>query len=436
MGSGDVIMDRERKSRRSSQKKIIAANRKAHNTLLTSIVLLLIVVFFVANIISKDKTFSDNENRPLAARPKIGVESVKSGTFARDFDSYYADQFVGRDAWMKAKYNLDYLMGKREFSNIYIGKKGYLLQAPATPNEEAVKNTISAMNAFAGKYPDAKMYALIVPDAASIMPEMLPAKAPVRNQVKDIADIEGKLLGSFRVIDAADSLNSAYKNANDATNEKGLYYRTDHHWTSLGALAVFQDATSTLGLSMEGITYTPHTVSESFRGTLASRSGNLSHEDTIVVYEPTGTDIIYNVYYPDSQLRSRSMFMVDQLKEKDQYTVFFGGNHPVVEIETTSQSGRNLLIFKDSYANSFIQFLTPFYEHIILVDPRYYYDDVSSVMKTYGITDVMYLYSADTFVVDTSLADTLNAAVNGGVEGSEGGTVSTPTDASPGDAGE
>jgi hypothetical protein len=220
------------------------------------------------------------------------------------------------------------------------------------------------------------------------MPEMLPAKAPVRNQVKDIADIEGKLLGSFRVIDAADSLNSAYKNANDATKEKGLYYRTDHHWTSLGALAVFQDATSTLGLSMEGVTYTPHTVSESFRGTLASRSGNLSHEDTIVVYEPTGTDIIYNVYYPDSQLRSRSMFMVDQLKEKDQYTVFFGGNHPVVEIETTSQSGRNLLIFKDSYANSILPYLIGDYSRIVMIDDRYTLFDAISTAEGYSPDEI------------------------------------------------
>ncbi len=426
---------RERKRMRREKKKWISNNRKFHHTWLIRIISCLIILIFFVNMLTKDKDFSDNENRPLAKKPKFTVTALSSGSYAKDYETYYSDQFVGRDAWMSAKYNLDYMMGKREFSGIYIGKKGYLLSKPEEPDEEALKNTVSAMNGFAEKYPDVKMYALIVPDAASIMPEMLPNKAPVRDQVKDIADLEGKLIKNFRIIDAADALNNAYQNANKATKEKGLYYKTDHHWTSLGALTVFQEAASVLGVNMGEITYTPHTVSETFKGTLASRSGNHKSEDSIVVYEPTGTDVIYNCYYPDSQKKTRSIFDNSKLDEKDQYTVFFGGNHPVVEIETTSESGKNLLIFKDSYANSFVQFLTPYYEHIILIDPRYYYDDVSNAMKNYGVTDVLYLYSADTLLVDTSLSDTLNAAINSNVTGSGNGAGNaTPSDASPSDA--
>lgn len=90
--------------------------------------------------------------------------------------------------------------------------------------------------------------------------------------------------------------------------------------------------------------------------------------------------------------------------------MFFGGNHPLVEIRTTANNGRNLLVFKDSYANSFIQFLYPYFQNIIMVDPRYYYDDIETSITSYGITDVLFLYSADTLLADTNLADTLNAA--------------------------
>ena len=74
---------------------------------------------------------------------------------------------------------------------------------------------------------------------------------------------------------------------------------------------------------------------------------------------------------------------------------------------TTADTGRSLLVFKDSYANCFIQFLYPYFDHITMIDPRYYYDNVENVLKSEAVTDVLYLYNADTFLGDTSLADTL-----------------------------
>ena len=78
-----------------------------------------------------------------------------------------------------------------------------------------------------------------------------------------------------------------------------------------------------------------------------------------------------------------------------------------MEIETGVQNGKHLLVFKDSYANCFIQFLYPYFEHITIVDPRYYYDSVGTVMTGESITDVLYLYNLDTFLSDASLADVI-----------------------------
>ena len=114
------------------------------------------------------------------------------------------------------------------------------------------------------------------------------------------------------------------------------------------------------------------------------------------------------VTYNADMEKSRSLFRSEMLSEKDQYTLFFGGNHPLITIHTTAQTGRTLLVFKDSYANCFLQFLTPYYDEILLIDPRYYYEDVNALMKSEGVTDVLFLYSADTFLTDKSLADTLN----------------------------
>ena len=107
--------------------------------------------------------------------------------------------------------------------------------------------------------------------------------------------------------------------------------------------------------------------------------------------------------------RRTSIYDSSKLKEKDQYQVFMDGNHPVADIRTNAGTGRTLLLFKDSYANSFVQFLLPYYDRILMIDPRYYYDSISSTMSQNKITDVLILYSANTLFTDTSLADCLTS---------------------------
>ena len=87
--------------------------------------------------------------------------------------------------------------------------------------------------------------------------------------------------------------------------------------------------------------------------------------------------------------------------------MFLGGNKDIQRIELNNNSKRHLLLFKDSYANSFIQFIMNDYRSITIVDPRYYRDNIEKVMQDDLITDVMYLYNTNTFVEDTSLADVL-----------------------------
>ena len=118
-------------------------------------------------------------------------------------------------------------------------------------------------------------------------------------------------------------------------------------------------------------------------------------------------EVDYKVVYADTNAITATLYDKSALESKDHYTVFFGGNHPRIDITTTVENQRRLLIFKDSYANCFVQFLIPYYERIILVDPRYYYDDISILMKQSGVTDVLYLYNLDTFLSDTSLSDVL-----------------------------
>ena len=54
-----------------------------------------------------------------------------------------------------------------------------------------------------------------------------------------------------------------------------------------------------------------------------------------------------------------------------------------------------------------IPFLIPYYREIVVVDPRYYYDDIEKVMKKDNITSVLFLYNGNTFVKDNSISGVL-----------------------------
>ena len=383
--------------------KRIVRNIQEHHGMVLKILAIIVLVTFVVNLVTPDKTYSANENRGLSQRPHFSWASFKDGSLFSDYASYYSDQFMLRDLWMSLSFTGNYIRGVREFSNVFVGKDHYLLGSPEVPDEGALQQSIQAMNAFADTYPAIYTSAMIVPDSASILGNKLPGSAVVHDQISDIDRINSALSASISRIDVVDTLRS------HAGEE--IYYHTDHHWTSTGAFEAFRKAAEVMGIDIGNVGYKFYTVSDSFQGTLSSKSGDHRYSDTIQVAEPTGTDVSYIVNYPDLQKRSPSVFVSEQLNEKDQYTVFFGGNHPVVEIQTTANNEKGLLIFKDSYANSFVQFLTPFYSRIVLIDPRYYYDDVSAAINTYAITDILFLYSADTLVKDTALADTLNAAM-------------------------
>lgn len=358
-------------------------------------VLLILICSFIS-IVKPPKKFSENENRTLAGRPELTIQNLISGNYFKDFSNYCADQIAGRDMWMKMSSAGKRIEGKKDIGGCYIGKKGYLLEKPETPDEEACNNTVKAINRFAEKNKKLNIYTLFVPGAPSILEDKLPPKAPVGNQIKDLLKME-KELKYVTVLDPVEALRKNSKNY--------IYYKTDHHWTSLGAYEVFKATADQMDIKKK--TYKETKVTDNFYGTLASKTGIFNKADSVSVYKPENCNVDYIVNYMNEEDLRSSCFKPEELKKKDKYLVFFGGNYPMIDIKTTSDSEKNLLILKDSYANSYIQFLYPYYKRIIVIDPRYYYDNVETVVKTYGITDVLFLYSGNTIVKDTNLADAL-----------------------------
>ena len=357
-----------------------------------------IALFVLLGLLAPDREFSQGENRKLAQRAEFSLSALAEGKFFEDLGSYLADQFPGRDMWIGLNLRMNRFFGQKETGGVYLCRDGYLIQAPGEPDEANLDRNIRAINRFGARHSGLRITMSIIPNAATIHADRLPANAPVRDQRADLADLQSRITGAV-FADVTETL--------EKYSGEYLFYKTDHHWTSLGAGRAFTAMAPTLGISAPPLdSYTVYAVSDSFEGTLSSRTGSHAARDRVDIYVPK-TEVSYSVNYVDSQKRVASLYNRAALEQKDHYTVFFGGNHSRVDITTTAETGRCLLLLKDSYANCFVQFLYPHYDRILMVDPRYYYGDLENLISSQSVTDVLYLYNLDTFLSDSSLADVL-----------------------------
>lgn len=372
--------------------------RKVQEKLVGIIFILTLFLFLIINVIVPDREKSVQENRMLATKPKFRLSSLISGDYDEKFEAYMDDQFVGRDMWRKLKVMVDRIGGSRLENGVYIGTNGQLLEQIEVADENHLAANIKAIKSFSESQSKIPVRMMLVPDAANVLNHSLPSLAKPEDQTQMFSMVRKDLGDSVEWIDVSTELNKH-------KTEK-IYYKTDHHWTTLGAFYAFQAAAPSLGIEgdLSG-KYVSYAVSDSFNGMLASKSGvNLGEREQIDIYVPTEEDTDLIVDYVDEGKRSTSLYDSSKLKEKDQYTVFLGGNSSLLDIRTVSTSTKRLLLVKDSFANSFIPFLTPYYREIVVVDPRYYSGTINDLMDSYRISEVLFLYSGNTFFKDNNIS--------------------------------
>lgn len=372
--------------------------RKVQEKLVGIIFILTLFLFLIINVIVPDREKSVQENCMLATKPKFRLSSLISGDYDEKFEAYMDDQFVGRDMWRKLKVTVDRIGGSRLENGVYIGTNGQLLEQIEVADENHLAANIKAIKSFSESQSKIPVRMMLVPDAANVLNHSLPSLAKPEDQTQMFSMVRKDLGDSVEWIDVSTELNKH-------KTEK-IYYKTDHHWTTLGAFYAFQAAAPSLGIDgdLSG-KYVSYAVSDSFNGMLASKSGvNLGEKEQIDIYVPTEEDTDLIVDYVDEGKRSTSLYDSSKLKEKDQYTVFLGGNSSLLDIRTVSTSTKRLLLVKDSFANSFIPFLTPYYREIVVVDPRYYSGTINDLMDSYRISEVLFLYSGNTFFKDNNIS--------------------------------
>lgn len=361
--------------------------------------IVLLAVTFIINIFTPDKGFSEEENRVLQEKPEFSLSNYMEGRYESKLETYVNDQFLLRNAFIKIKATADVTAGKLESNGVYRCKDNYLMEELTVPSDKLLENTLSSLKQFKRQYKKLDAFFLLAPNAGNILEEKLPNFTRLNDQDQSMDKFfkEIKRYG-YTPIDVRDTFAKH-------TEDTQIYYRTDHHWTTDGAYLAYKQAVKKMKLTDE-VTYKPYVVKNDFRGTLASKSGFVNGvNDAIKIYMPY-KDKDYNnsvIYYADTKTKTMEFYQLDNLDTKDAYTVFGGSNHPMYTIKTPTKSSKRLLLVKDSYANSFIPFLAQSYREIVVVDPRYFFDNIDDIIKAEEITEVMFLYNANTFFNDNSL---------------------------------
>lgn len=373
----------------------------------------------ISTLVLPKQERSENENRSLAKFPSLVNEAKlekaenfsdflsavnwkyiterKEASFMDDFETYFADHLVGRDLWVEGANAISRLTGKQEINGVYT-VDNQMIQSFRKYDEEEVEKSIAAMNKFAERFPEKQMSFMLVPTAQELFKDKLPSYAGLLSE-KDFIDKCYSQLQGIAPIDALSYL-SEHKN-------EYLYYRTDHHWTSLGAYYAYSAAAKTLGYGAYGLnSFNIETVSSDFRGTLYSKTLDSSvPADSMDYYTLANGEPKVKLTSTDNGKKTEynSLYVRDYLKVKDKYSSFTGANAPVVEITTDVDNGKNLLVIKDSYAHALVPFLSKHYSKITMIDMRYVNTGLDSVIDFGKYDQVLFMQNVITFTEDSNL---------------------------------
>ncbi|RJG22780.1 DHHW family protein [Paenibacillus thiaminolyticus] len=370
---------------------------KIYKYVMAVLLLLFIGALAVLNLLTAEHEFSEAENRVLEKWPDFTLQSLAAGKFTSSYEKYVSDHFVFRDAWIGVKTDADRAMGKKESNGVYLGKDGFLIQRFNPPEDRDVEDKMQAIRAFDHATPGVRKYMMLVPTAAMVLQDKLPAYAAAGDEAPYVDKVRQKLPGTIRFVDVHPALS--------AEREQPIFYRTDHHWTTTGAYYAYRELCMHMGLiPLEKEDFRIQQVTDQFYGSLYSKSGfRHIRPDRIELYLPK-KEASYKVEYVDEQRTADSLYEMGNLAQKDKYTVFFNGNHALIKITTAHPEGkRKLMVVKDSYANSLLPFLTEHFSEIYVVDLRYYGEDLAALVRQHGIRDMLLLYNVNTFFEDPSI---------------------------------
>ncbi len=352
----------------------------------------IMMILVGADLLQKDTLISAKENRILQSKPKMAKKTLLNGEYMERYGIYLNDQFVGRDNWITIQNTTDRLFQKTVMNDVYLAKDGYLIERhlPEDFPQEKMEKSLSNLEAFLEDFPQAKV--MLVPTADNVLTDKLPAFAPYFDQEAFLEQAKERI-GEENFVNVLPILREHA--------DEEIYYRTDSHWTTLGAYYAYEAFARSYPKPPRWYLHGElQTVKEDFQGDLYAKVKQHAGTDKITVFPRVMEADSYRITY-DEYLSRTDFYEEKYLKDGGSYSFFLDDTHAIVEIERESHLDGTLLVIKDSYANAMIPLLAHHYKKIYVVDLNYFDANVTDYMQNcdiYGNMDVLVLYNCVNFI--------------------------------------
>lgn len=407
----------------------------------TIIFIVSIMLLGLIKFLNTDKpTVSELENRALEKRPEFSAQALFSGAYFRSYENYYSDTFIFRDSIVKASRTLrqafsilgpgiSIVTGYEELPEPPATEEGPPSEEPREPEEPQDKTPemppvddgddrnvgywlivdgkavqlfkfnkenfdyyADILNQYKAKLGyGVKIYSMIAPSNSEFV-QLKRYKGITDSQNEALNYLKGKLDPGIITINVYDALN--------LHTDEYIYFRTDHHWTALGAYygyCAFMDARGENPVPLERYR---RLDLEGFLGSSYTKTLDKSLEenpDTVSVYIPfTGHEFIV---YDGTEAREAEVIDLQYADSKtDKYLVFIStGVGTWSVIKTAVKNGQRILVIKDSFGNALVPFLLPHYEEIYIVDSRFYSigatgKNILQFIEDNGINEVLFMH--------------------------------------------
>ena len=411
----------------------------------------LAVLTVVSFLIPLRPTVSYSEKRELAKFPEFSLEALTSGSYFDDITTWFSDTFPGRESWVRlSQYTSDFhgyseitIEGSLEPQSQEIviavetepaeetvqGKEvteteSEQTEAATEPQETtwggvdagedaeislgtAIQIGDSAFNQLGFSKSESDRYAKNLSALAELVKDkgarVISCPAPTSIGIM----VEKQYLEKLNCAPQDEMLEYMHSNMSEDVigvdtvtallehNDEYIYFRTDHHWTALGAYYAYEALCETLGMEAAPLDSFEEWDQGTFWGSLygkVSRPTKL-RADNVTAYVPQG-DIAMQVYNSSYSTPQEMPILQDMTKrdENEKYLTFLCGDKMMVKITNESlPEGTSCVVIKDSYGNCFVPFLTQNYHTVYAIDYRKYHEmGLSRFVEEYGVQDIIF----------------------------------------------
>ena len=255
-------------------------------------------------------------------------------------------------------------------------------------SEKAVRAHASLLNTVQAMFPEVKLSAMIVPNSFGVILD------PKVQEKLASSGMDQAIAYSYSLMDKRVNTVNVF-DALSAHKKEYIYFRTDHHWTQLGAYYGYQEYCKSMGYSTRPLSNYQKMDFPEFYGTFyffMNRPESLKgHPDQVTAYQGS----MNTMKYTDSKGNLQEGKLINdasQMLPGNKYNCFMLGDHGYVEIHNEgAPRKKSILVLKDSYGNAFVPLLAQDYRDVYVVDYRHYQGNASSLIREKGIEEILFL---------------------------------------------